>query len=122
MTAAAAWWTGACVMLREAGVRAWVGDTAAANWGLDILVAMQRAGHTGEEGQTGARASDVGHDGQVPLVNAALADHGSSEGLDRDSPGCPAARWTSPRGPYATREGAIIHYHASLGVPARGQE
>ena len=108
--------TGRCVDVSdEAGVRQWVGDTAAELGGLDIVVANVSALAIPDEEANWRASFDVDMMGTVHLVNAALPHLERSEAASIVTISSVSGREVDfAAGPYATMKAAIIHYTQGL--------
>ena len=108
--------TGCCVDVSdEAGVRQWVGDTAAELGGLDIVVANVSALAIPDEEANWRASFDVDLMGTVHLVNAALPYLERSEAASIVTISSVSGREVDfAAGPYATMKAAIIHYTQGL--------
>ena len=108
--------TGRCVDVSdEAGVRQWVGDTAAELGGLDIVVANVSALAIPDEEDNWRASFDVDMMGTVHLVNAALPHLERSEAASIVTISSVSGREVDfAAGPYATMKAAIIHYTQGL--------
>jgi 3-oxoacyl-[acyl-carrier protein] reductase len=108
--------TGRCVDVSdEAGVRQWVGDTAAELGGLDIVVANVSALAIPDEEANWRASFDVDMMGTVHLVNAALPHLERSEAASIVTISSVSGREVDfAVGPYATMKAAIIHYTQGL--------
>ena len=116
MTARGGVVTGRCVDVSdEAGVRQWVGDTAAELGGLDIVVANVSALAIPDEEANWRASFDVDLMGTVHLVNAALPHLERSEAASIVTIASVSGREVDfAAGPYATMKAAIIHYTQGL--------
>lgn len=116
MTARGGMVTGRCVDVSdEAGVRQWVGDTAAELGGLDIVVANVSALAIPDEEANWRASFDVDMMGTVHLVNAALPHLERSEAASIVTISSVSGREVDfAAGPYATMKAAIIHYTQGL--------
>jgi 3-oxoacyl-[acyl-carrier protein] reductase len=116
MTARGGMVTGRCVdVADEAGVRQWVGDTAAELGGLDIVVANVSALAIPDEEANWRASFDVDMMGTVHLVNAALPHLERSEAASIVTISSVSGREVDfAAGPYATMKAAIIHYTQGL--------
>jgi 3-oxoacyl-[acyl-carrier protein] reductase len=108
--------TGCCVDVSdEAGVRQWVGDTAAELGGLDIVVANVSALAIPDEEANWRASFDVDLMGTVHLVNAALPYLERSEAASIVTIASVSGREVDfAAGPYGTMKAAIIHYTQGL--------
>ena len=108
--------TGRCVDVSdEAGVRQWVGDTAAELGGLDIVVANVSALAIPDEEANWRASFDVDMMGTVHLVNAAMPYLERSEAASIVTISSVSGREVDfAAGPYATMKAAIIHYTQGL--------
>jgi 3-oxoacyl-[acyl-carrier protein] reductase len=116
MTARGGVVTGRCVDVSdEAGVRQWVGDTAAELGGLDIVVANVSALAIPDEEANWRASFDVDLMGTVHLVDAALPHLERSEAASIVTISSVSGREVDfAAGPYATMKAAIIHYTQGL--------
>ena len=116
MTARGGMVTGRCVDVSdEAGVRQWVGDTAAELGGLDIVVANVSALAIPDEEANWRASFDVDMMGTVHLVNAALPHLERSDAASIVTISSVSGREVDfAAGPYATMKAAIIHYTQGL--------
>jgi 3-oxoacyl-[acyl-carrier protein] reductase len=116
MTARGGVVAGRCVDVSdEAGVRQWVGDTAAELGGLDIVVANVSALAIPDEEANWRASFDVDMMGTVHLVNAALPHLERSEAASIVTISSVSGREVDfAAGPYATMKAAIIHYTQGL--------
>ena len=116
MTARGGMVTGRCVDVSdEAGVRQWVGDTAAGLGGLDIVVANVSALAIPDEEANWRASFDVDMMGTVHLVNAALPHLERSEAASIVTISSVSGREVDfAAGPYGTMKAAIIHYTQGL--------
>ena len=108
--------TGRCVDVSdEAGVRQWVGDTAAELGGLDIVVANVSALAIPDEPANWQASFDTDMMGTVRLVNAALPYLERSDAASIVTIASVSAREIDfAAGPYGTFKAAIIHYTQGL--------
>ena len=108
--------TGRCVDVSdEAGVRQWVGDTAAEAGGLDIVVGNVSALAIPDEEANWRASFDVDLMGTVHLVNAALPYLERSEAASIVTISSVSGREVDfAAGPYGTMKAAIIHYTQGL--------
>ena len=116
MTARGGVVAGRCVDVSdEAGVRQWVGDTAAELGGLDIVVANVSALAIPDEEANWRASFDVDLMGTVHLVDAALPHLERSEAASIVTISSVSGREVDfAAGPYATMKAAIIHYTQGL--------
>jgi NAD(P)-dependent dehydrogenase (short-subunit alcohol dehydrogenase family) len=108
--------TGRCVdVADEAGVRQWVGDTAAELGGLDIVVANVSALAIPDEEANWRASFDVDMMGTVHLVSAAMPYLERSEAASIVTIASVSGREVDfAAGPYGTMKAAIIHYTQGL--------
>ena len=123
MTARGGVVTGRCVDVSdEAGVRQWVGDTAAELGGLDIVVANVSALAIPDEEANWRASFDVDMMGTVHLVNAAMPYLERSEAASIVTIASVSGREVDfAAGPYGTMKAAIIHYTQGLAHQLAGQ-
>ena len=116
MTGRGAMVTGHCVDVSdEAGVRQWVGDTAAELGGLDIVVANVSALAIPDEEANWRASFDVDMMGTVHLVSAALPYLERSQAASIVTIASVSGREVDfAAGPYGAMKAAIIHYTQGL--------
>jgi NAD(P)-dependent dehydrogenase (short-subunit alcohol dehydrogenase family) len=116
MTGRGAMVTGHCVDVSDkAGVRQWVGDTAAELGGLDIVVASVSALAIPDEEANWRASFDVDLMGTVNLVTAALPYLERSQAASIVTIASVSGREVDfAAGPYGAMKAAIIHYTQGL--------